>query len=236
MSSLVAAMQKKFPTCPICKSTEGYEPSPFYPNLMCKSCQAELVLHENALELKRVSKMKWDKELLNKKYPFDFWKALKAPEIQIVEKIFAPLDYVGGNPYFRNPVIGYIRLRHDGLAYLASEGSLHNMEVKIAPSQIMKLAIAKDHEIASELGGEALIINTSSQYLCLKYRDRTNKLRQLVLDFHGQKKNVDELISMADKLKEKKPKPKKHSRPKEKTPLFLVNIARARAGNTRINR
>ena len=63
-------------------------------------------MYDNGLELKRVSKLKWDEDLLNKKYPFDFWKSLKAPEIQIVERIFAPMDYVGGNPYYRNPVIG----------------------------------------------------------------------------------------------------------------------------------
>jgi len=236
MSSLVTMMQKIFPKCPICKSTEGYQPSPFYPNLMCKSCEAELVLHENGLELKRASKLKWDQELLNKKYPFDFWKALKAPEIQIVEKIFAPLDYVGGNPYFRNPVIGYIRLRHDGLTYMASEGSLHNMEVKIAPNQILKLGIVKDYEIAAELSGEPLIIDTSNQYLSLKYKDHANRLRQLILDFHGQRKNMDELISLADRLKEKKPKPQKRSRARKKDPLILMNIARVRAANTRINR
>jgi hypothetical protein len=127
MSSPALTLQKIFPRCPVCKSTESYEPSPFYPNVMCKSCQAELVLHENGLELKRASKLKWDEELLNKKYPFDFWKNLKAPEMQIVERIFAPMDYVGGNPYYRNPVIGYIKLKSDGLTYKASEGSCHNM-------------------------------------------------------------------------------------------------------------
>jgi hypothetical protein len=235
MSSLVTTMQKIFPRCPVCKSTEGYEPSPFYPNVTCKSCEAELVLHENGLELKRASKLKWDEDLLNKKYSFDFWKSLKAPETQIVERIFAPMDYVGGNPYYRKPVIGYIRLRFDGLTYKASEGSRHKMEVKIAPKQLVELEIVKASEIASVFGEKPLLIDTSNQYLMLKYKDQASRLRQVVLDFHGQQQNVDELISLTNQFKEKKPKAKK-PRAKKKTPLILRNIARTRAANTRARR
>jgi hypothetical protein len=235
MSSPALTLQKIFPRCPVCKSTESYEPSPFYPNVMCKSCQAELVLHENGLELKRASKLKWDEELLNKKYPFDFWKNLKAPEMQIVERIFAPMDYVGGNPYYRNPVIGFIRLKFDGLMYKASEGSCHNMEVKVASKKLLDLEIMKTDEIASLLGEKSLLIATSNQYLVLKYKDKANRQRQIVLDFHGQQQNADELIRLANQLKEKKPKHKK-LRAKKKSPLILRNIARTRAANTRLHR
>jgi hypothetical protein len=235
MSSLVTTMEKIFPRCPICKSSEGYEPSPFYPNIACKSCEAELVLHENGLELKRASKLKWDEDLLNKMYPFDFWKSLKAPEMQIVERIFAPMDYVGGNPYYRNPVIGYIRLKSDGLTYKASEGSRHNMEVKVAPKKLVELEIMKTDEITKMLGEKPLLIDTNNQYLVLKYKDNANRQRQIVLDFHGQQQSTDELITLANSLKEKKPKPKK-PRAKKKPPLILRNIARTRAANTRTHR
>jgi hypothetical protein len=235
MSSAVTTMQRLFPRCPICKSAEGYAPSPFYLNVTCKACDAELFLHENGLELKRVSKLKWDKELLNKKYPFDFWKSLKVPQFQIVEKIFAPMDYVGGNPYYRKTVIGYVRLRSDGLTYKASEGSVHQMEVDIAPKMLMALEVIKTADVASVTGGKPLIIDTSSQYLLVKYKDPAGRLRQLILDFHGLQQNVDELIALAIQLKEKTMKPKKH-RAKKTTPRILLNIAKARAANTIVNR
>jgi hypothetical protein len=236
MSSLVTTMEKIFPRCPVCKSSEGYEPSPFYPNITCKSCQAELVLHDDGLELKRVSKLKWDEDLLNKMYPFDFWKSLKAPETQIVERIFAPMDYVGGSPYYRNPVIGYVRLKSDGLTYKSSEGSVHQMEVEVAPKKFVELAIMKTGEIKKMFGEKSLLIDTNSQYLVLKYKDGANRQRQIVLDFHGQQQNTEELIALANTLKENQPKPKKKPRAKKISPPILRNIARMRAANTRTHR
>ena len=235
MSSLVDVLQKMFPRCPVCKSSEGYEPSPFYPNIACKSCQAELVLHKNGLELKRVSKLKWDEDLLNKTYPFDFWKSLKTPEFQIIERVFAPMDYVGGNRYYRNPVIGYIRIRADGLAYKSSEGSVHTMEVEVTPQRLAGLEIIKANDVSSVLDGKRLLIDTNSQYLLLKYKDQHNKPRQLILDFHGQEQNVNELISLANRLKVTKPKTKRR-RAKKRNPTILVSMAKVIAANTRTRR
>jgi hypothetical protein len=235
MSSPVQTMEKTFPRCPICKSAKGYEPSPFYPNVTCKDCNAELLLNQNGMELKRASKLKWDEELLNKQYPIEFWKRLKAPEFQIVEKIFAPMDYVGGNPYYRNPVIGYVRLRSDGLTYKASEGSVHQMEVNIAPKMLAALEVIKSADVTSVLGKKTLLIDTNGQYLLVKYKDPAGRRRQLILDFHGLQQNVDELIALAIQLKEKTIKPKKR-RARKTTPRILLNIAKARAANTRVNR
>lgn len=235
MSSPVSIMLKMFPRCPVCKSVEGYEPSPFYPNVVCKSCEAELILHENGLELRRVSKLRWDEDLLNKTYPFDFWKSLKAPEFQIIERVFAPMDYVGGSPYYRNPVIGYIRLKFDSLTYKSSEGSVHTMEVKVTPQRLVGLEIIKANDVSSVLDGKRLLIDTNSQYLLLKYKDKHNKQRQLILDFHGQDQNTNELIDLANRLKETKPKTKKR-RAKKRNPTILVSMAKVIAANTRINR
>ena len=193
-------MRKAFHKCPICKSAKGYAPSPFYPNVTCKSCNAEFLVRSNSLELKSASKFKWDEKLLNKAYPFDFWNNLKTP--QIVEKIFVPLDYVGGSQYHRNPVIGYLRVNSDGLKYKSSEGSVHEMEVNIAPRQLLETAVIKANDVGSVLKGKRLLINTSNHYLLLKYKDKRNRKRQLILDFHGNEQNASELIALANRFKQ----------------------------------
>jgi hypothetical protein len=198
MSSPELIMRRKFPKCPVCKSAKGYAPSPFYPNVACKACNAEFILHDSSLELKTASKFKWDEELLNKKYPFDFWNRLKAP--QIVEKMFLPIDYVGGSRYHRNPVIGYMRVRTDGLTYKSSEGSVHEMEVNITPNKLQGLEVIKASELGSVLRGKRLLINTSNQYLLLKYKDQSNRKRQLVLDYHGHEENAEDLIGIANRF------------------------------------
>ena len=202
MSSPESLMRKKFPKCPVCKSAKGYAPSPFYPNVACKACTAEFILHDNSLELKSPSKFKWDEELLNRKYPFDFWNTLKAP--QIAEKIILPIDYVGGSRYHRNPVIGYLRVRPDGFTYKSSEGSVHEMEVYITPNKLLGVEVIKANELGSVLRGKRLLINTSSQYLLLKYKDQSNRKRQLILDFHGHEQNASELIGLANRFMETK--------------------------------
>jgi hypothetical protein len=200
MSSPEVVMRKAFHKCPICKSAKGYAPSPFYPNVTCKSCNAEFLVRSNSLELKSASKFKWDEKLLNKEYPFDFWNNLKTP--QIVEKIFVPLDYVGGSQYHRNPVIGYLRVNSDGLKYKSSEGSVHEMEVNIAPRQLLETAVIKANDVGSVLKGKRLLINTSNHYLLLKYKDKRNRKRQLILDFHGNEQNASELIALANRFKQ----------------------------------
>jgi len=77
ISDKIKLVQKHFPKCPICGSEEGYEPSAFYPDIRCKSCEAEWSLFEDGMELKKISRMGWAKELLNKRNPFSFWEETK---------------------------------------------------------------------------------------------------------------------------------------------------------------
>jgi len=77
----------------------------------------------------------WDKKLLNKKYPFKFWKELRKKgrriiEPKISEKIFAPMDYMGGHTDYRKRAVGYIILIPDSLAYKTSKGSLNKMNMR----------------------------------------------------------------------------------------------------------
>lgn len=98
----VKLMHKYFPKCPICESERGYELSTFYPNVKCKSCKAEWLLFEDGMKLKWQSEEGWDKELLNKKHSFQFWKTLKKPEEKLVEEEYSPVFYLGGHTDFRN--------------------------------------------------------------------------------------------------------------------------------------
>jgi len=75
--SEVERMQGLFPRCPICDSAKGYEFSPFYPLVACKSCKSEWALHEHEMELKATSELGLETNLLNKKRSFDFWRNLK---------------------------------------------------------------------------------------------------------------------------------------------------------------
>lgn len=235
MSSSVATLKNLFPRCPLCKSKEGYVPSPFYPNVTCRSCGAEWVLYDNGLmRLERVSKFKWAEELLNKNYPLDFWKNVRAPEIQISEKIFAPMDYVGGNPRHRNPTIGFLRLCSDSLTYKASEGSLHKMEIRVPLKKVQELEIMKVDDITSEFGAKSFLVDTNKQYLVLLYKDQSSKLQHIILDFHGHQNHVDELKNLVNLQKQKKPKPRKHH--VKKDDLILRYVVRVKAPKARIRR
>jgi len=208
MLSNVKSIVKLFPRCPICKSKKGYEPSTFYPNVGCKSCEAEWIVHENGLELKRTSKMQWDSELLDKKYPLDFWKNLRAPQFQVKEQIFAPMDYVGGHSNYKNPAIGFILLKPDSVTYKSSEGSLHKMSLKVTIEKLKALEISATKEITLALGPKSILVNSNKQYLVLSYKNHGNKLQHMIFNFHGQKKNVDELRILVNHLKKEKRKKK----------------------------
>ena len=208
MLSNVKSIVKLFPRCPICKSKKGYDPSTFYPNVRCKSCEAEWIVHENGLELKRTSKLQWDSELLDKKYPLDFWKNLRAPQFQVKERIFAPVDYVGGHSSYRNPAIGYILLKPDSIMYKSSEGSLHKMNLKIAVEKLKALEICATQEINLALGPKSILVNSNKEYMVLSYKNHGNKLQHMIFDFHGLKKNVDELRILVSRLKKEQRKKK----------------------------
>jgi hypothetical protein len=211
MSSNIERMQKLFPNCPVCKSDEGYEPSVFYPNVKCKSCQAEWVLYKDEMELKRVSNQYWDKELLNKKLPFTQWKKLVPPvtiKPQLTEKIFAPIDYVGGHIDYKNPAVGYILLKPDSIKYIASEGSLNKMDLEIPIEKLKGLEIRTAKEITFTrwflIGAWSILFKKKTEYLVLSYEDEAEMLQHMIFDFHSQRKNVDELIGLLSYLKKKK--------------------------------
>jgi SMC interacting uncharacterized protein involved in chromosome segregation len=75
--SQVERMQNLFPRCPICDSIKGYKFSAFYPLVACKSCKSEWALYENEMELKATSDTDSARDLLNKKYSFNFWRELE---------------------------------------------------------------------------------------------------------------------------------------------------------------
>ena len=204
-------MQKHFPLCPICKSDEGYEPSAFIPDVRCKWCGAEWSIYEDEMELKRASSQHWDKELLNKKLPFVYWEKLEPPkkdEPQISEKIFAPMDYVGGHTDYKTPIIGYILLKPDSITYKSSEGSLNKMKLEIPIEKFKGLEVRTAKEISFArwflIGVWSILFKEKKEYLVLIYEDEAGLLQHMVFDFHNQKKIVDELIDLVSFLKKKK--------------------------------
>jgi flagellar protein FlaI len=68
-------LKELFPNCPICGSSKGYEKAK--DRVRCKSCKAEWIVQEDGMELKKASKLKWDREFLNEKHPFEFWTGLR---------------------------------------------------------------------------------------------------------------------------------------------------------------
>jgi hypothetical protein len=210
MASNVEVMKKLFPKCPICKSEEGYEFSVFYPNVQCKSCKAEWLLFEDGMELKGVSEQEWDRELLNKRYAFEFWKKLekKIMEPKISEKVFSPMDYMDGHTDYRKPAIGYIILKPDSLAYKTSEGSLNKMDIQIPIEKFKGIEIRTGKEITFLrwflIGAWSILFKKKQEYLVLIYEDQFGMLQHMVFDFHNQIKMVDELVSLVSYMKRKK--------------------------------
>jgi hypothetical protein len=70
------------------------------------------------------------------------------------------------------------------------------MEVTIIPEVVVAIGVINAADVPSILGGKPLLVDTSSQYLLLKYKDQAGRRRQLILDFHGQQQSVDELIGL----------------------------------------
>ena len=215
MVSNVEVMQKLFPKCPICGSEEGYEFSAFYPDVRCRWCKAEWSIFDDGMELKRASEMGWDKELLNKKYPFKFWKELRKKgrriiEPKISEKIFAPMDYMGGHTDYRKRAIGYIILTPDSLVYKTSEASLNKMDIQIPLEKFKGIEIRTGKEITFLrwflIGAWSILFKKKTEYLVLTYEDPFGMLQHMIFDFHNQRKMVDELITLVSYLKREKSK------------------------------
>jgi len=208
MSSNIELMKKLFPKCPICGSEEGYKPSAFYPNIQCKTCMAEWLLHEDGMELKGTSDQGWDEKLLNGKFPFEYWKELKKPKPEISEKIFAPMDYVAGHMKYRKPAIGYFLLKPDSLTYKTSDISLNKMDIQIPIEKFKGIEIRTGKEITFLrwflIGAWSILFKKKNEYLVLIYEDSSGILQHMIFDFHNKIKMINELISLVSYLKEKK--------------------------------
>ena len=210
--SKVEQMTRLFPECPVCKSKEGYTLSAFYPNIQCVSCKAEWVLYEDGLELKAESEQGWGKDLLDKKFPFEFWKETKLgfspTEESIVKgKIFAPMDYMGGHTEYRKPAIGYILVAPESISYKAGEGSLNKMSVHISIEDFKGIEVRTSREITFArwflIGIWSALFKAKREYLVLIYEDSFKMLQHMVFDFHQQRKNADELMNLVSYFKKK---------------------------------
>jgi hypothetical protein len=208
----VEQMARLFPECPVCKSKEGYRLSVFYPNIQCVSCKAEWLLYEDGLELKAESKEGWGDDLLGKKFPFEFWKEPKlrfSPKEESIlkERIFAPMDYMGGHMEYRKPAIGYILVAPEAISYEAGEGSLNKMNVHIPIEDFKGIEVRTSEEITFArwvlIGGWSILFKAKKEYLVLIYEDRFKMLQHMVFDFHQQRKNADELMNLVSYFKKK---------------------------------
>jgi len=215
-------MEKLFPKCPICSSEEGYRPSDFYPNIQCKTCMAEWLLHEDGMELKGMSNQSWDKGLLNRKFSYKYWEELvtHGPLKQdIVKKEFGPMTFVGGSADlgpiayeraatdYKSPAYGFLTLETDAIDFKTTEGSIHKMHLKIPLEKVRDLCFKIGKDITflryAFLGSWALLLKRRTQYLELTYEDSSGNFNHMYFDFNCSKENALELISLANLIRRK---------------------------------
>ena len=192
----VEAMQKLFPECPICHSKEGYKLSHFYPNVQCKSCKSEWRLYEYGMELTWTSQTGWIRELLNRKYALKFWKSLKKPiGKQVIHRIFAPMDCIGGAPDHEKPTKGYIIFESEKTIVYYSLEEKNNNKVRIRiPIDGIKQAL-----ITTKI--TPLV---DKKFLMVSYEDSYGLSHTLFFDFHNDEKVVKELIELLHYSKNKR--------------------------------
>lgn len=167
------------------------------------------------MELKATSKTGWIRELLNKKYSFDFWKELKKPSnLEIKHRIFAPMDCVGGAPEHVEPSKGYIVFRSEStIVYVGVEKGLRwpkKMEAEIPIQGIVDVTIKtkKEFDLTSFLGRAlafgvvgALLFPEKKKFMVLTYEDPVSMLHHRIFDFHDDEKSVYELVNLLNHLK-----------------------------------
>ena len=199
--SQVEKMHNMFPKCPICRSTEGYEFSTFYPLVACKSCKSEWALYEYGMELKATSETGLVNELLNKTYSFDFWKGELKPQIK--GRIFAPMNCVGGKPEHIEPSKGYIIFKSEEiLLYVGEEKTHKKVEIEI-PIQRLDKASIKDTTKKALAGyvlfgvAGAALLGGGKKFLALDYWDAFGGEQSRIFDFHDDKtaKQLVDLLS-----------------------------------------
>lgn len=201
-------MQSMFPECPVCNSKEGYKPSIFYPAIACKSCKSEWNIYPYGMELKAVSKMVVEKEFLNKKYSFDFWRDFKKfaeSKPPSTNRIFAPMDLIGSVPPMSatERSHGYIIYKSEDTITYVGEGKTHE-EMKIdIPTKRVNGASLKDNRWL-QLGGVlvfGLIVGSAlnKKSLVIDWTKPENTQQKLVFDFHDDETAARELINMLNR-------------------------------------
>jgi len=203
--SQVERMNNLFSKCPICKSTEGYEPSIFYPLVACKSCKSEWAVYDYGMELKSTSETGFVRELLNKKYSFDFWKGELKP--QITGRIFAPMSCIGGTAEHTKPSKGYIILKSENALLYVGEDKEHNkVEIEIPIRRLKKAGIEDRKKMAlavtlllSPVGAMAVDRNA----LVIDYLDSFGVEQRRIFDFHAEEKSTKQLVGLLSHLKQK---------------------------------
>jgi hypothetical protein len=164
------------------------------------------------MELKGESEQIETRELLDQKRAFEFWKGSKLQpqekeELVANEKIFAPMDYMGGHIKYRKPAVGYILLKPDSLSYIAGEGSLNKMNVHIPIEDFKAIEIQTTKEITFTrwflIGAWSILFKEKKEYMVLTYEDKSKMLQHLIFDFHQQRRIVDELMNLVSYFKKK---------------------------------
>lgn len=215
-------MQRLFPKCPICGSEEGYRLSAFYPNVQCKTCMADWLLHEDGMELKGTSNQGWDEKLLNKKLPFEYWRELVKPgpkEIEIVEKEFGPMTFVGGSADlgtieysraetdYKSPAFGFLALKTESIEFKTIEGSIHKMQLKIPIEKVRDVCFKTGKDITflryALIGSWAFLLKKRRQFLELTYEDSSSTFKHLFFDFNCNKEIALELMLLANLMRKK---------------------------------
>lgn len=204
-------MQQLYPECPICGSKDGYEPSIFYPQITCKSCKSEWVLYPYGMKLKERKTADIWKELLNKKYSFDFWREVRKagePKTSAINRIFAPMDYLGGTQENVALSSGYIIFKSETIvSHVGEEDSKKKQEIEI-PIQKIDQIFLKDNkwlQVAGWLTLGVLGINAmNKKSLVIEYSDDQDQTQRAIFDFHDDENAATELKSMLDTLRRKR--------------------------------
>lgn len=197
-------MQNMFPKCPICKSTEGYKFSTFYPLVACKSCKSEWALYQYGIELRATSESGLVEELLNKTYSFGFWKGKLKP--QITGRIFAPMNCVGGKPERIEPSKGYIIFKsEDTMVYVGEEKTHKKVEIEI-PIQRLDKASIKDTTKKALAGyvllgvAGVLLLGRGKKFLLLDYWDAFGGAQSRIFGFDDDK-TAKQLVDLLNYVK-----------------------------------
>jgi hypothetical protein len=202
--SQVEMMHNMFPECPICKSSEGYEFSTFYPLVACKSCKSEWALYEYGMELRVTSKTGLIAELLNKAYSFDFWKGELKPQVK--GRMFAPMNCVGGKPERIEPSKGYIVFKsEDTMVYVGKEKTHKKVEIKIPIQRLNQVSIKdttkKALAVAVLLGvAGAALLGRGKKFLALDYWDAFGGEQSRIFDFQDDE-TAKQLVDLLDYMK-----------------------------------